>query len=199
MALGAGAGCRSLHESWSTPTRRGGNCQNSAARIGSSWQLDAGAAMTETCHVPLDKRGTARTCYLVADTFGIANCETVAPPALGDTQQGNAAARGGTVAARSSQAFRRQSAKAAAAWAKTKDHSKAATAATRRRQPRDAAVLNPRARLNPLSLAARHGQRSYPGDQPVAIERRIATATPPNRLTTQRRLLQRAAGNAWVQ
>ena len=28
--------CRSLHESWSTPTRRGGNCQNSAARIGSS-------------------------------------------------------------------------------------------------------------------------------------------------------------------
>src|SRR6266446_2093955 len=135
MAVGAGAGCRSLHESWSTPTRRGGNCQNSAARIGSSWQLDAGAAMTETCHVPLDKRGTARTCYLVADTFGIANCETVAPPALGDTQQGNAAARGGTVAAQSSQAFRRQSAKAAA-WAKTKDHSKAPTAATRRRQPR---------------------------------------------------------------
>jgi hypothetical protein len=75
--------------------------------------------MTETCHVPLDKRGTARTCYFVADTFGIANCETVAPPALGDTQQGNAAARGGTVAAQSSQAFRRQSAKAAA-WAKTK-------------------------------------------------------------------------------
>jgi hypothetical protein len=30
-----------------------------------------------------------------------------------------------------------------------------------------------------------------------AIERRIATATPPNRLTTQRRLLQRAGGDAW--
>jgi len=29
------------------------------------------------------------------------------------------------------------------------------------------------------------------------IERRIATATPPNRLTTQRRLLQRAGGDAY--
>src|SRR6266404_2248336 len=75
----------------------------------------AGAAMTEVRHVPLDRRGTPRTCYLVADKFGFANSQTVAPPALGDTQQGRAAAPGGTAAAQSSPAFRRQSAKAAAA------------------------------------------------------------------------------------
>jgi hypothetical protein len=75
----------------------------------------AGAAMTEACHVPLDRRGTPRTCYLVADKFGFANCQTVASPALGDTQEGRAAASGGTAAAQSSPAFRRQSAKAAAA------------------------------------------------------------------------------------
>jgi hypothetical protein len=38
---------------------------------------------------------------LVADKFGIANCQTVAPPALGDTQQGKAAALGWTAAAQS--------------------------------------------------------------------------------------------------
>jgi hypothetical protein len=51
----------------------------------------------------------------VVDKFGFANSQTVAAPALGDTQQGRAAAPGGTAAAQSSPAFRRQSAKAAAA------------------------------------------------------------------------------------
>ena len=69
----------------------------------------------------------------MADKFGFANCQTVAPPALGDTHEGNAAAPGRAVAAKSSQAFRRQSAKAAAVEAETKDQGKAA--ATRRRQP----------------------------------------------------------------
>ena len=55
-----------------------------------------GATMTEACHVPLDRPGTARTCYLVADKFGFANCQTVAPPALGDMQEGRAAVPGGT-------------------------------------------------------------------------------------------------------
>src|SRR6266850_3447048 len=87
------------------------------------------------------------------------NCQTVAPPALGDTREGSAVAPRGTVAARSSQAFRRQSAKAAAAGAETKDHGKGATT-PRRRQPRDPAVP-----LSPLSPAARGGQRSYPDDQ----------------------------------
>src|ERR1700676_358962 len=75
----------------------------------------AGAAMTEVRHVPLDRRGTPRTCYLVADKFGFANSQTVAAPTLGDTQEGRAVAPGGTAAAQSSPAFRRQSAKAAAA------------------------------------------------------------------------------------
>ena len=30
----------------------------------------AGATVTEACHDPLDRRGTPRTCYLVADKFG---------------------------------------------------------------------------------------------------------------------------------
>jgi hypothetical protein len=52
----------------------------------------------------------------VADKFDGANCQTVAPPALGDTQQGKAAAPGGTAAAQSFRAFRgSKSAKAAAA------------------------------------------------------------------------------------
>jgi hypothetical protein len=38
-------------------------------------------------------------------------------------------------------------------------------APTRRRQPPDPAALNHRDRLNPLSLAARHDQRSYLGDR----------------------------------
>jgi hypothetical protein len=74
-----------------------------------------------------------------------------APPALGDTQQGRAAAPGGTTAAQSSPAFRRQSAKAAVA-------------------------------------EIRHGRRCTQAAVTIAvqeIERRIATATPPNRLTTQ--------------
>jgi hypothetical protein len=61
----------------------------------------AGAAMTEACHVPLDRRGTPRTCYLVADKFGFANCQTVAPPALGDMQKGRAAVPGGATNAQS--------------------------------------------------------------------------------------------------
>src|SRR6476620_2582786 len=78
--------------------------------------LGAGAAMTdEARHVPLDRRRTPRTCHLVADKFGVANCQTVAAPALDDTQQGKTAAPGGTVTAQSSQAFRRKSANAAAA------------------------------------------------------------------------------------
>ena len=40
--------------------------------------LGAGAAVTEARHVPLDRRGTPRTCYVVADKFGFANCQTVA-------------------------------------------------------------------------------------------------------------------------
>ena len=75
--------------------------------------LGAGAAMTEVRHVPLDRRGTPRTCYLVADKFGFANCQTVAPPALGDTQEGRAAASGWTSAAES-RVFQRKSANAAA-------------------------------------------------------------------------------------
>ena len=125
----------------------------------------AWAAMTEVRHVPLDRRGTPRTCYLVADKFGFANSQTVAPPALGDTQQGRAAAPGGTAAAQSSPAFRRQSAKAAAAG-RNKGMGDAATQAA-------------------VAIAVQE------------IERRIATATPPNRLTTQRRLLQRAGGDAY--
>jgi hypothetical protein len=89
--------------------------------------------MTEIHHVPLDRRGTPRTCYAVADKFGFRNCQTVAPPAFGDKQEGNAAAPGGTVAVQSSPAFRRQSAKTAAAEAETKDQCKAT--ATSRRQP----------------------------------------------------------------
>src|SRR5437879_8084503 len=50
------------------------------------------AIMTEACHVPLDRRGTPRTCYAVADQFGFGNCQTVAPPALGDTREGSAIA-----------------------------------------------------------------------------------------------------------
>jgi hypothetical protein len=103
------------------------NRQNGAARIG---RHGTGRWVTEACHVPLDRRGTPRTCYAVADQFGFGNWQTVAPPALGDKQEGNAAAPGGTVATRSSQAFRRQSAKAAAAEAETKE-----AAATRWRLP----------------------------------------------------------------
>src|SRR6476620_1129134 len=73
----------------------------------------AGAAMTEACHVPLDRRGTPRTCYLVADKFGVANCQTVAPPALGDMQEGRAAVPRGAATAQSCPGFRRQSVKAA--------------------------------------------------------------------------------------
>jgi hypothetical protein len=57
-----------------------------------SWHQGAGGAVIEARHVPLDRRGTPRTCYLVVDNFGFANCPTVAPPALGDKQQGKAAA-----------------------------------------------------------------------------------------------------------
>ena len=43
----------------------------------------AGAAMTEDCHVPLDGRGTPRTCYLVADEHGRTNLISPAPPTRG--------------------------------------------------------------------------------------------------------------------
>jgi len=43
-------------------------------------------------NVPLDRRGASRTHHLMAHTFGGANSQTVAPPALGDTQQGKEAA-----------------------------------------------------------------------------------------------------------
>ena len=48
--------------------------------------------MNRGCSVPLDRRGASRTHHLVAHPFGVANCQTVAPPARGDTQQGKAAA-----------------------------------------------------------------------------------------------------------
>src|SRR4029077_1614383 len=64
---------------------------------------------------PAGPTRTSRTCYLVADKFGFANCQTVAPPALGDMQKGRAAVPGGTAAAQSCAGFRRQSVKAAAA------------------------------------------------------------------------------------
>jgi putative ABC transport system substrate-binding protein len=65
----------------------------------------------------------------VANTFGVANRQTIAPSALGDTQQGRATAPGWTAAAQSRAfgAFRRKSAKAAAA---KQDHA-AETAARR--------------------------------------------------------------------
>ena len=37
------------------------------------------------------RRRAPRTYRLVANTLGVANCQTVAPPALGETQQGKAA------------------------------------------------------------------------------------------------------------
>ena len=78
--------------------------------------LDAGAIMiTEACHVPLDRPGTPRTCYLVANKFGFANCQTVAPPPLRDMQEGRAALAGGTANAQSCPGFRRLSVKEAAA------------------------------------------------------------------------------------
>ena len=120
---------------------------------------------------------------LVADKFGFGNCQTVAPPALGGPREGSAVAPRGTVAAQSSQAFRRQSAKAAAAGAETApppsvDDSLATSRAQSSRP------------INPAVTGRPGGQRSCPGDQCDPTERRIATATPPNRLTTQRRLLQ---------
>jgi hypothetical protein len=63
----------------------------------------------------------------VADKFGFGNCQTVAPPAVGGTREGSAVAPRGTVAAQSSQAFRRKSAKAAAAGAETKVIGRGAT------------------------------------------------------------------------
>jgi hypothetical protein len=81
--------------------------------------------MTEALNVPLDRRGTPRAYHLVANTLGVANCQTVAPPALGDTQQGKAAVPRWTAAAQS-RAFRRKCAKAAAA---AKQDSAAETAA----------------------------------------------------------------------
>ena len=91
-----------------------GNCQSVAARIGSHRTRCWGRHDTEACHVPLDRRGTPRTCYLVADKFGFANCQTVAPPALGDMQEGRATLAGGTATAQSCPGFRRLSVKAAA-------------------------------------------------------------------------------------
>ena len=103
-------------------------------------------------HVPLDRRGTPRACFLVADKFGFANSQTVAPPALGDTQSGCA---------------RRDCCR----------------------------TILPSISSQSAKAATPHRLRC---DREVqAIERRIATATPPNRLTTQRRLLQRAGGDAW--
>ncbi len=60
-----------------------------------------GAAVTEALNVPLDRRGTPRTYHLVANTLGVANCQTVAPPARGDMQQGKAAVPEWTAAAQS--------------------------------------------------------------------------------------------------
>src|SRR5256885_14981575 len=61
--------------------------------------------------------------------------------------------------------------------------------------------FEPTARARPRRDAARSrrkptASRGIPAISGVAIERRIATATPPNRLATQRRLLQRAGGDA---
>jgi hypothetical protein len=85
-----------------------------ATRIGWHGTRRWGAAVTEALNVPLDRRGTPRTYHLVANTLGVANCQTVAPPALGDTQQGKAAVPEWTAAAQS-RAFRCKSAEAAAA------------------------------------------------------------------------------------
>jgi len=74
------------------------NRQNSAARIGGHGTRRWGA-LTEACHVPLDRRGTPRTCHPMADKFGAADCRKVAPPARRDMPEGNAA---GAVVARSS-------------------------------------------------------------------------------------------------
>ena len=84
--------------------------KNGTARIG---KHGTERWVTEAYHVPLDRRGTPRTCYLVADKFGFGNCQTVAPPAVGGTREGSAVAPRGTVAAQSSQAFRRNSTEAA--------------------------------------------------------------------------------------
>jgi hypothetical protein len=75
-------------------------------------------------NVPLDRRRASRTRHLVAKTFGVGHCRTVAPPALGDTQQGKAAAPGWNAAA---QSFRqcRGSKPAKAATAAKQDHAAA--------------------------------------------------------------------------
>jgi class 3 adenylate cyclase len=105
-----------------------------------------GAAMTEALNVPLDRRGTPRAYHLVANTLGVANCQTVAPPALGDTQQGKAAVPKWTAAAQS-RAFRRKCAKAAAA---AKQDSAAETAA------RAGSVNSSKANNGLCSLSANH-------------------------------------------
>jgi hypothetical protein len=131
--------------------------------------------VTEAYHVPLDRRGTPPTCYLVADKFGFGNCQTFAPPALGGPREGSAVAPRGTVAAQSSQAFRRQSAKAAAAGAET-------ATTIRRRQP--CAILEtdyPAVTGRPPGKV----NEAVPVISAIATERRIATATKsPNDSTT---------------
>jgi hypothetical protein len=114
-----------------------------------------GAAITEARHVPLTDE-ELRELVTLWPTNGFTNRQTVAPPAMGNTHEGNAPPLGGTVAAQSSQTFRRQSAKAAAVEAETKDQGKAA--ATGRRQPVLTASLEgcySRARRSSRTLRAR--------------------------------------------
>ena len=143
------------------------NHQNGAARIGSHGTRRWGHH-DEACNVPVDRRGTPRICHLVADKFGVANCQTVAPPALGNMPQGRAAAPEGTVAAQSSQAFRRQSAKAAAAAHANrkarscrKSHRHCSTTCTRARCSSSTTTADagrsPRLAKSPYSFAANPG------------------------------------------
>ena len=54
----------------------------------------AGAAMTEACHVPLDRRGTPRTCRPVAEEHGRTNRISPAPPARRRMRKGATIAQG---------------------------------------------------------------------------------------------------------
>ena len=145
------AAFRSERSSRSLGLRRESNRQNGAPRIDNPGVRHR-AAITEVAMSRWTGRGTPRTCFLVADKFGFANSQTVAPPALGDTQSGCAM----------SDCCR---------------------------------TILPSISSQSAKAATPHRLRC---DREVqAIERRIATATPPNRLTTQRRLLQRAGGDAW--
>ena len=112
--------------------------------------------LTEACHVPLDRRGTPRTCHLVADEHGRTNRISPAPPARGHMREGKAVApRKACCKVRTPNIPIREDGERAPTY-RNPDH---AAATTSRRQPRDAVLPNPRARSNPLPLAARRGQR----------------------------------------